>query len=409
MLVILLLGFSSGLPLALIGGTLQAWMQTLGVDLKTIGLFASTQTPYAFKYLWAPLLDRFTPGFGRWQLLDRRRGWMLLSQIALVLLLIKLSVVNPASNPWLVAVLAVGISFASATQDIVIDAYRTEILSTEEHGAGAGLSILGYRLGMLVSSAFALILADHLPWSDVYRLMAAFVGVGMVATFLAPSPDAERARPPRNLREAVIAPFLDFFGRRGALEILLFIVLYKIGDVFAAALSTPFMLELGFSKTDIGAVSKGIGLVATIVGSIVGGALMARFGLKRSLWYFGLLQAVSSLSFYALALVGRDIVALTVAIGLENLCGGFGTAALTAFLMGLCNVRFTATQYALLSSVTAIGRILAGTYSGFIAAPLGWPAYFLFSTAIAIPALILLKLRFERWTVTAAPAASRSA
>lgn len=397
MLVVLILGFASGLPLALVGGTLQAWMKAVGVQIEVIGLFALTGWPYAIKYVWAPFLDRYIPAFGPLAALDRRRSWMVLSQVALIGALLLLSGTDPAAEPFLVAALALGVAFFSATQDIVIDAYRAEILDPAEFGLGAAVAILGYRLGMLTSGAVGLILADHLAWGDVYRVMAGCMLVGMVAALVAPSPDAARFRPPQSLTAAVVNPFVDFFTRRGAFEVLLFIVLYKIGDVLAASLSTPFLLDLGFSRTEIGVVSKGIGVVATIVGGVVGGVLMLRLGLKRSLFLFAILQGVSTLCFFILALAGHDTRLLTLAIGVENLCGGFGTAALTAFLMGLCTTNFTATQYALLSSFTALNRVFGGAVSGYLQAALGWPGFFLVAAGLAIPGIVMVALRFDRW------------
>jgi PAT family beta-lactamase induction signal transducer AmpG len=397
MLVVILLGFSSGLPLALVGGTLQAWMKAVGVKIEVIGLFALTGWPYAIKYVWAPLLDRYTPGLGPLRFLDRRRGWMLISQACLVGALLILSGTDPAQEPLQVAALALAVAFFSATQDIVIDAYRAEVLDPAEFGLGASVAVLGYRLGMLTSGAFGLVLADQLAWGDVYRVMAGIMAVGMVAALIAPAPDATRCRPPETLAAAVVAPFIDFFSRRGSVEVLLFIILYKIGDVLAASLTTPFLIDLGFSRTEIGVVSKGIGVFATILGGVTGGVLMLQLGMRRALLFFGILQGVSTLCFYALALVGYDTRFLTLAIGVENVCGGFGTTALTAFLMSLCTTRFTATQYALLSSFTALNRVFGGAAAGYLQAALGWPAFFLVAAALAIPGIGLLALRFDRW------------
>jgi PAT family beta-lactamase induction signal transducer AmpG len=401
MRVVLLLGISSGLPLALVGGTLQAWMKAVGVDITVIGLFALTGWPYAVKFLWAPFLDRYTPGFGPLRGFDRRRAWMLLSQIGLVGVLLGLSLARPEVDPWTVAGLAFLTALFSATQDIAIDAYRAEVLKPEEYGLGAASAILGYRIGMIVSGSFGLILADLLPWSTVYQVMAGIMALGLLATIMAPPPDATRTRVPQTLQRAIVDPFRDFFRRPGAVEIIAFIILYKVGDVVAAALSTPFMLDIGFSRTEIGAVSKGFGLMATIVGGLVGGGLMLRLGLRRALLYFGILQAVSTLCFYLLAVVGRSSEMLIVAIGVENLCGGFGTAALTAFLMSLCHPSFTATQYALLSSVTALTRVFAGAVTGAMQVALGWQYFFLVATVLALPGLVLVGRRFDRWGVNA--------
>jgi PAT family beta-lactamase induction signal transducer AmpG len=387
---VLLLGFSSGIPLALTGSTLQAWMATEKVDLAVIGVFSLVGLPYTIKYLWSPLMDRFVPPF-----LGRRRGWILLTQAALFLVIAAMAFSRPKAHPGVLAMLAFLVAFCSASQDIVVDAYRTEILFPEELGPGAGVHILGYRVAMLTSGAVALILADRMPWRLVYLLMAGSLAVGMAASLLAPEPEMPEKRP-RSLKEAVIEPFLEFFARPGAAGILLFIVFYKLDVVMATALTTPFLLELGFSMTDIGAVTKGLGMASTIVGTLAGGALVARTGMKASLWVFGVLQSVSTLTFFALARLGHHYPMMVAAIGLENLCSGMATAAYAAFLMSLCDRRFTATQYALLTSLMAITRVLAGAPTGLLAKTYGWETYFIVCALAAIPGLMFL-LRFDRW------------
>ncbi len=388
---VLLLGFSSGIPLALTGTTLQAWMATEKIDLTVIGAFSLVGIPYTAKYLWSPLMDRFVPPF-----LGRRRGWMIITQAALMLAIGAMAFSEPAGATTLFAVLAFLVAFTSASQDIVVDAWRTEILEPVELGPGAGVHILGYRIAMLTSGAIALILADRLPWKTVYLLMAGSLLVGIVASLLAPEPRL-KLKPPSTLRDAVAKPFSEFLSRRGAAEILLFIILYKLDVVMATALTTPFMLELGFTKTDIGTVTKGFGMVATIVGSLAGGAVVARTGMKASLWIFGVLQSVSTLSFLALARLGHHYPMMVTAIGLENLCSGMGTAAYAAFLMSLCDKRFTATQYALLTSLMAVTRVIVGAPTGYIAKTFGWEQYFLISALAAIPGLLLL-FRYSGWT-----------
>jgi PAT family beta-lactamase induction signal transducer AmpG len=387
---VLLLGFSSGVPLALTGSTLQAWMQSEGVDLKVIGVFSLVGLPYAVKCLWAPVMDRFVPPF-----LGRRRGWMLVAQAALVLALAAMAFSDPRGGTAAVAVLAVLVAFCSASQDVVIDAYRTEVLDPGELGPGASASILGYRIGMLTSGALALLLADHLPWRSVYLLMAACLLVGVAASFLAPEP-AVASRPPASLREAVADPFAEFLLRPGAAGLLAFLVFYKLDVVLANALATPFLLGLGFTKTDVGAVTKGVGMLATILGAFLGGLVVAKAGLKRSLWIFGVLQAAAGLSFAALAHLGRHYPMMVAAIGVENLCSGMGTAAYAAFLMSLCHRRFTATQYALLTSLMALTRVVVGAPTGYLAASLGWEGYFLLATLAGAPALLLLT-GYDRW------------
>jgi len=389
---VLLLGFSSGIPLALTGTTLQAWMATDKIDLTVIGVFSLVGLPYTVKYLWAPVMDRFIPPF-----LGRRRGWMLVTQLGLVFAISAMAFSNPSGATTLFAILAFLVAFVSASQDVVVDAYRTEVLEPVELGPGAGVHILGYRIAMLTSGALALILADRLPWKTVYLLMAGSMLVGVAASVFSPEPQLEE-RPPASLKEAVAQPFVEFLSRPGALGILLFVILYKLDVVMATALTTPFMLELGFTKTDIGAVTKGFGMVATIVGTLAGGAVVARAGMKASLWLFGILQSVSTLAFLALARLGHHYPMMVAAIGLENLCSGMGTAAYVAFLMSLCNKRFTATQYALLTSLMAITRVIVGAPTGYLAKTIGWELYFLVSMLSAVPGLLLLLL-YPRWTV----------
>ncbi|MBF8258728.1 MAG: major facilitator superfamily MFS 1 [Actinobacteria bacterium] len=389
---ILLLGFSSGIPLALTGTTLQAWMTKEKVDLAVIGIFSLVGLPYTVKALWAPVMDRFIPPF-----LGRRRGWMLVTQLALAVAVAAMACSDPAGATTAFAILALLVAFASASQDIVVDAYRTEVLEPHELGPGASVHILGYRVAMLTSGAIALILADHLPWKTVYLLMAASLLVGVAASLFSPEPRLP-VRTPASLKEAVVKPFTEFLSRPGAYEILLFILLYKLDVVMAMALMTPFILDLGFSMTDIGAVTKGFGMAATIVGTLAGGAVVARAGMKASLWIFGILQSVSTLSFLALARLGHNYPMMVTAIGLENLCSGMGTAAYAAFLMSLCDRRFTATQYALLTGLMAITRVVVGAPTGYLVKSLGWEWYFVISAIAAVPGLLLL-LRYSRWTV----------
>jgi PAT family beta-lactamase induction signal transducer AmpG len=399
MLIMLVLGFSSGMPLALTGSTLSAWMVSEGVDIKTIGLFSLVGLPYAFKFLWSPLMDRYVPPF-----LGRRRGWMIITQLILIVSISLLGFFHPASHLVPIAFLAVAVAFFSASQDIVLDAYRTESLDAQERGAGAGVWIMGYRIAILVSGAVALILSDFLSWRIVYVLMGAAMTIGCVTTLLCPepsrtAPDGKAIEPPRSLSEAVVFPFVEFLKRPGAIEILLFVVLYKIGDVAAAQMTTPYILKhIGFSRTELGTIFKGFGMAATIAGSLAGGALMARWALKRSLFVFGVLQGISTISFVLLEFTGRQIWALSVVIGIENFCGGLGTAAYTALLMGLCNTRFTATQYALLSSLMAVSRYVTGAPTGYLADAAGWIPFFIVCTLLALPALLML-LRYDRWGV----------
>jgi PAT family beta-lactamase induction signal transducer AmpG len=384
MLVQLLTGFSSGLPLLLTGSTLQAWLKDERVDLGAIGLFTLVGLPYTLKFLWSPLFDRYVPPF-----LGRRRGWMLVGQIAVAAAIAVLGLSSPAANLPVVVLLALGVTFTSASQDIVLDAYRRESLEDAELGFGTSIFVSGYRLAMLTSGALALALADRIPWRAVYFLMAAFMAVGVLTTILCREPDIE-APPPRTLRDAVVEPFLDFFRRRGAWLVLAFIVLYKVGDQMASAMTTPFVLDLGFTKTELAAVVKLFGLVSMIVGGLVGGVVMLKIGIRRSLWAFGILQAVSVLAFAALAQAGRIYGILAGAVSLENFSFGMGASAYAAYMASQTNKRFTATQFALLSSLTGIPRVLAAAPTGFLAKAFGWTGFFAFCAAAAIPGLVLL-------------------
>ncbi len=393
------LGLASGMPLALTGSTLSAWMVKEGVDIKTIGLFSLVGLPYAFKFLWSPLMDRYVPPF-----LGRRRGWMIITQMALIVTISAMGFFNPASTPFLIAAVALSLAFFSASQDIVLDAYRTEYLNPDERGAGVGVWIMGYRIAILIRGGLALILSDHLSWKMVYCIMGLFMVIGCIATLAAPeplkiNPVSEKVEPPKSLYDAAVLPFMEFFRRPGAFEVLLFIILYKLGDIAAAQMTTPYILRyIGFSGTELGTIYKGFGMAATIAGALMGGALMSRWPMKRSLFVFGVLQGVSILTFILLEFTGRQIWALAVVIGVENFCGGMGTSAYTAFLMGLCNRKFTATQYALLSSLMAVGRFVTGAPTGYLADAVGWVMFFVICTALALPGLLLL-LRYNKWAV----------
>ena len=379
------LGFASGMPLALTGGTLQAWMAVEGVDLKTIGIFSLVGLPYALKFFWAPLLDRYALPF-----LGRRRGWILCSQFILMSLIILLGLTSPKETPLLVALIALFLTFTSASQDIVIDAYRTDVLREKERGLGVAVSVTGYRIAMLVSGALALILAGPLGWRLTYFLMAGLMMIGMLATFFGPEPE-EVVCPPQSLKEAVSGPLNEFFERPAAWSFLALIILYKIGDAFAGSLTTAFLIRgPEFSIGEVGAINKGLGLGATIFGALYGGILMARLGLYRSLMIFGVLQAVSNLSFMLLAYVGKVYSMMVVAVAFENLSGGMGTAAFVAFLMALCDKRYTATQFALLSALSSLGRIFVGPPSGYLSHEVGWVVFFFITFLAALPGLFLL-------------------
>ncbi|MBW4609803.1 MAG: AmpG family muropeptide MFS transporter [Hassallia sp. WJT32-NPBG1] len=392
MAALLLLGFASGLPLLLIGNTLKAWMTVENVNLSAIGWFGLTSLPYSLKFLWSPFLDRFTLPF-----LGRRRGWLLLTQIALMCAIAIMGFQQPKQALQLLAINAIAIAFISATQDIASDAYRTDVLTKLEMGAGAAVFILGYRIALLVAGALALILADRLPWSSVYLIMAGTMVIGIFATLFAPEP--KEISPPASLAEAVFLPFGEFFQRKGVMRgllILLFITLYKLGDALLSNMTTPFLLQTGFTKTDIGAIQVGMGLIATIVGALLGGSILSRIGINRSLWVFGILQAVSNLAYFCLAYLGKNYQAMVLAINIEQFCGGLGTAAFVAFLMSLCNQRFSATQYALLSSLMAVSRDILSAPGGAIAEVTGWSTFFLITIVAAVPGLLLLPV-FAPW------------
>ncbi len=387
---LLALGFASGLPLALTGGTLQAWATIEQVSLQEIGFLTLVGTAYTLKFLWAPLVDRYAPPW-----LGRRRGWMVLMQVLLALGLLAMGCLSPGKTLLPLALLAVLVAFCSATQDIAFDAYRSDVLHKEERGAGAALSVLGYRLAMLVSGGLALILADQwLGWGTTYMLMGGLMLVVALASFWAPEPEVP-AQMPSSLRQAVLEPFHEFFRRPEAITILVLIVLYKLGDAFAGALSTTFLIRAaGYTATEVGTVNKLLGLAATIVGALAGGALMARLGLYRSLMLFGVLQAVSNLGFWVISVGPHSMWLMAAGVGIENLCGGMGTAAFVALLMGLCNQQFSATQFALLSALSAVGRTyLAGPLTPQLVQVSGWPTFFLLTVLIALPGLWLLHWR----------------
>ncbi|MBW2705803.1 MAG: AmpG family muropeptide MFS transporter [Deltaproteobacteria bacterium] len=390
MLVAFVMGFACGLPLLLTISVLQAWMKDEGVDLAVIGMMALVGLPYTLKFLWAPFLDRFSLPF-----LGRRRGWMLVAQIALMVSIAGLGQSNPVQNPWLLAFAAFLVTFFSASQDIVVDAYRREDLADEELGLGSSLYVNGYRVGMLLASGGGLIMADHMDFSMVYLILAGCMLPGLITTLLTPEPETPVGTP-KTMREAVVDPLVEYFSRQGAVVILAFILLYKIGDTMASAMTTPFYLDIGFSKSEIGAVVKLFGFWATIAGGLAGGILMIRAGINRSLWVFGFLQAASTAGFALLANVGYSIPLLSAVIAFENLSSGMGTAAYAAFMASITNKKFTATQYALLTSLMGIPRVLASAPTGFLAKNVGWETFFIFCTLIAIPGMLLL-LKFAPW------------
>ncbi len=414
-LALIFLGFSSGLPLALTASTLFVWLSEAGVDKTSIGLFAAIGTPYALKFLWAPLIDRL-PAPLLTRLFGQRRGWILLTQSCLVPAILAIGQGDPGDAALKIGLAALLVSFLSASQDIVIDAFRVESLTEPQQAAGAAALVFGYRIGMLVSGAGTLYIAYFANWSAAYGVMAGLVLVGGVAVLLRPepnpqtadewSPDTQGARAERLLKDrhitgvtakaagwfyaAVVVPFAEFLSRPGALLILLFVALYKFGDSLAGVMTNPFLVEIGFSKLDIANISKLYGFTATMAGLAIGGAIMNGIGMIRSLWVCGILQLLSNFMFAVQALVGADLGLLAVTIGFENLASGMGTAVFVAYLSSLCNLSYTATQYALFSSFMATARTWLSTSSGLLAEHLGWVDFFILTAAAAVPGLILL-------------------
>ena len=406
MAVMVGLGFSSGLPLMLVGGTLSLWLDAAEVSYALIGVFSLVKTPYSFKWLWAPLIDRLRlPVLGR---MGRRRSWALLTQIVLLVSLALMALINPAENPLFLATVAVVVVLASASQDVVLDAFRIESFDDEEQGAAAAIFVLGYRLGMLFSGAVALWLASFLSWQEVYLIMAAGALVGIFTILLAKEPckDAEfheikvigsrRERFIAFMQKAVIAPFADFVKRSDWKLILLFVFLYKMSDAYMGPMANVFYKAMGFSMIEIASVSKFFGMGATILGGIIGGIVVSRCGLFRSLWICGILQGVTTLVFVAQAYAGHNIWMLAGCITLDNISGGMSVAAFVAYLSSLCSVTYTATQYALLSSLMSLARDAVAATSGKMVELVGWPMFFSITSLMVIPGLLVLYLLQKR-------------
>jgi len=412
-LIILFLGFSSGLPLLLVFSTLSVWLKIEGVSLTAIGLFSLVRTPYTFKFLWAPVIDRLSVPVLT-NLLGRRRSWALVAQVALMASIFAMASTSPADNPAMTALFAVLVAVSSASQDIVIDAYRVEILQDDEQGAGAGAIVLGYRAGMLCAGAGSLWLAALFTWGQVYLIMGCLVAVGMVTILYAREPDtgaslataeAEEQRMARHLvsgtapwlarmlawfYEGVIAPFRDFMSHAGWAAVLAFIALYKLGEAYLGIMAGPFYIAMGFSTVEIANVTKAFGLGAIIVGGLLGGILVNQIGVMRSLMICGVLQIAGTLMFALQAKVGHNVPMLVVTITAENVTSGMATSAFVAYLSSLCNQAYTATQYALLSSLTAFSRDVLSATAGWVADQITWSSFFLISAAAAVPGLIVL-------------------
>ena len=385
LVAVFLQGFASGLPIALCSTALQAWFTLSHVDLVTIGFLALIGQPYVYKFLWAPLLDRFNLPW-----LDRRRGWIITFQVLLILGLLLMSLGNPVTSPLPLVILGFLVAFFSATQDIAIDAYRTDLLKPEERGLGASYAVTGYRIAMLVSGGLAMLIADHLGWAATYRLMAGFMLVGVIASLCGPKLIV-RAHSPQTVCMAFVAPLKDLLARFPLGLLLLCIILYKLSDAMALSMTTTFLLRgLEFTQSQVGMVFKIFGMGATLLGLFIGGGLMPRLGLYRALWYFGIFQIITNLLFALLAWVGHQFALMAAVVFIEQLASGMGTAAFLALLMGLCHPNYTAAQFALLSAASAIGRVFIGPLGGFIAAQYGWFDFYLCSFMIGIPGLLAL-------------------
>lgn len=393
MLIILAMGFASGLPLLLTLSTLSYWLSKVGVDKTTIGLFALVGTPYTFKFLWSPIMDQLrlpvlTARFGR------RRSWLLLTQILLAIAIFLMGLTDPATAPARTALMALVVAFLSASQDIVIDAYRIEILPESQQGQGAAVTQTGYRFGLLLAGAGALALSDFVSWPIVFDVLAAAMLVAAIVTLLAPEPETRVPPPPRDyaqwVKDAVIAPFAEFMARRGWVVILLFVLFYKFGDALGGTMANPFYVEMGFTGSEVAAVSKLWGVWMTVVGALIGGLAVARWGVFRALLIGGVLQALTNFAFAYVAVKGHDLPALTLAITADNIAGGAAGAALVAYLSSLCNIAYTATQYALLTSFMAQGRTWLSSGSGWLADNTDWVTFWSLTAFLAVPGLLLL-------------------
>lgn len=396
MLICVFTGFSSGLPLYMLFQMVPYWLRTEGVGLAEIGFFALVQFPYTWKFLWAPIMDRYTLPF-----LGHRRGWIIVTQLALLVAISTLGFFKPAMSLWTIAYLATAVAFFSASQDIVLDAFRRELLPDVELGLGNSIHVQAYRLSGLIPGGLALILADRLPWHMVFIVVALFMLVGIVMTLVIDEAIKEPT-PPRSLKESVIEPFREFIGRAGlgsALLVLAFLFFYKLGDNMATALQTPFFHDVGFSGTQIGTIAKFVGTTAAIVGGLIGGLIMVKVSINRALWLFGLVQIASILGFALLSVVGANPWMLAFAMAFEYLGVGLGTAALTAFMAKSTNVAFAATQFALFTALISVPRVLASATTGLIVERTGWTNFFLICTLLAVPGMLLL-FKVAPWNET---------
>ena len=392
MFICILTGFSSGLPLYILISLLPAWLRSENVDLKVIGLFALIQLPFTWKFLWAPLFDRYIPPLGR------RRGWLFIWQTALILTIPGFGVFHPTLDLWTIAYLATLVAFFSASQDIVMDAYRRELLLDNELGLGNAIHVNAYKIAGLIPGSLSLILADHMPWDSVFIITALFMIPGITMTLFVSEPILKNGTP-KTLRAAVVEPFQEFISRNGiksAVTVLAFIFFYKLGDSMATALATPFYLDMGFSKTEIGLVAKNAGLWPSVAGGLLGGVWMIKLGINRALWLFGVVQMCAILGFAWLATVGHSLPLLAIVIGIEALGVGLGTAAFVAFIAHTTHPNYTATQFALFTSLAAVPRTFANAATGYLVDSLGWMTFFLLCFFIAVPGMLLL-LKVAPW------------
>lgn len=388
LLIILLLGFSSGLPLALTGTALQAWFTTSNLSLEAIGALTLIGQPYIYKFIWAPLFDYFKPPF-----LGRRRGWLLITQTSLLLCISLMALCNPHTTPYFLVSLAILVAFLSASQDIVFNAYMTDILSPTERGLGAAMQNGGYRFAMMVSGGLSLILANYIGWHLTYLIMASLMLVGIFTTWLGDEPpyqfSTNHSHP--SLDSAFRAPLREFLSRKAALSILLFIILYKLGDALSLSLATPFFIrDLHFSLLTVGIGFKEAGLIASLLGVFTGGIIMTRLSLFRSLMLFGILQIVAILLLMQLAIIGKNYPLFILSICGDSFFNAMGSTALLAFLMSLCDHRYTAAQFALFSAIASVGRIFVGPVAGVLVSHMGWISFFAWSAFVSLPGLALL-------------------
>lgn len=392
MLICVFTGFTSGLPLFILISLLPAWLRSEGVDLKSIGLFALISLPFTWKFLWAPLFDRYIPPLGR------RRGWLLIWQALLLLSIPLFGAFNPQFDLWTIAYLAGVVAFFSASQDIVIDAYRRELLPDIELGLGNVVHVNAYKIAGLIPGSLSLILADFLPWQSVFTITALFMLPGLLMTMCVKEPLLKLGAP-KTLRAAVVEPFQEFMSRHGvrsALVVLAFIFFYKLGDSMAVALATPFYLDMGFSKTEIGLIAKNAGLWPSVIGGLIGGVWMVKLGINRALWVFGLVQMIAILGFAWLAVAGHDVLVLGLVIGFEAFGVGLGTAAFVAYIAHTTHPLYTATQFALFTSLAAVPRTVANAATGYLVEGLGWQNFFFFCFLAAIPGMLLL-IKIAPW------------